>query len=206
MKRAIKTVSICIIVVMFVLNVNAQRSGDEMGASTEGVSFGVKAGLNLSNLKESGGGMSITYSSLANVTVGGYALFHLKPSFGIQGELLYSGAGAKVSGSGKAVLSYLYIPVLAKYTFANSGFGIFAGPQLGFLLSAKSKPDGGGSTDVKDSFKSTDFSGILGADYTFGAGFNIGARYQLGLSDINNSGSGTTVKNTAFNITVGYTF
>ncbi len=64
----------------------------------------------------------------------------------------------------------------------------------------------GGSTDVKDSFKSTDFSGILGADYTFGAGFNIGARYQLDLSDINNSGSGTTVKNTAFNITVGYTF
>lgn len=206
MKLAVKTGLICFIVIVLSVNVQAQRSRNDKETSTEGISFGVKAGLNLSNLKESGGGMSVTYSSLAKVTAGGYALFHLNPSFGIQGELLYSGAGAKASGSGKIVFSYLYVPVLAKYTIANSGFSILAGPQLGFLLSAKSKPDAGGSADVKSYFKSTDVSGVFGADYVLPGGFNIGARYQLGLSDINNSGGGTTIKNTAFNFTVGYTF
>lgn len=203
MKRSTKATLVFVIAVMSILNVRAQRSRDDMEST--GVSFGVKAGLNLSNLTEKVSGVKVTYSSVANLTAGGYAIYHLNPSWALQAELLYNGSGAKLSGSGKINMSYLSVPVLAKYAIASSGFSIFAGPQIGFLLSAKSIPDGGSSTDVKSSFKSTDISGVAGADYTFIGGFNISARYQLGLSNIDASGGGT-IKNNAINFTVVYAF
>ncbi len=184
-----------------VIAASAQKNGNKP------VEFGLKAGVNFSNIRESGGGVSVSYSSLTNFVGGATALYNISNSFGIQGELLYTGSGAKANGD-KIVMSYLSIPVLAKYKVTNSGLGIFAGPQIGFLLSAKDKPSSGSSVDVKNSFKSSDFSGILGADYSFKGGFKVDARYQIGLSDISASGAGnsSTVKNTGFQITVGYTF
>lgn len=67
--------------------------------------------------------------------------------------------------------------------YKNHRFGVFLGPQIGVLISAKAKP-GGESKDFKDQLKSTDFSGIIGASCTLSNGFDPDARYQLGFGNI----------------------
>ena len=80
--------------------------------------------------------------------------------------------------------------------------------QIGFLLSAKASA-GGTSVDVKSDFKSTDFSWAFGLGYLTTANVGIDARYNLGLSNIENT-SGTnstgTLKNTVIQIGVFYLF
>jgi hypothetical protein len=44
--------------------------------------------------------------------------------FAIQPEILYSGLGAKIAG-GKILYDYLTLPVLAKYSFEDAGFGAY---------------------------------------------------------------------------------
>jgi len=97
---------------------------------------------------------------------------------------LYSLLGSKSSDAdddGKLDLSYISVPVLAKYM--NSGFSIVLGPQISFLASAKSKSSEG-DEDLKDQFKSTEMAGVIGAGYTLSNGFGFEARYQVGLSNV----------------------
>lgn len=75
-------------------------------------------------------------------------------------------------------MNYLNIPVLAKY-YITDAFSVEAGPQIGFLLSAKSRGE-----DIKDLFKSTDYGLNLGIGYDFTENFALGVRYTIGLSDI----------------------
>ena len=133
---------------------------------SHGVMVGLKAGINLANVSISGSGTSITPNSLTRGTVGAFAMIPAGKKFTIQPELLYSGMGFEYSGS-KAKFDYLSLPVLAKFIVA-SGFGIYGGPQIGFLLSAKEDGE-----DVKDHIKSTDFSGVFGADDTLSNGINF---------------------------------
>lgn len=176
-----------------VYNASAQLKSD-------GIMFGVKAGINLANVSISGGGTSISPNSLTRGTVGAFAMIPGGKNFTIQPELLYSGMGFGYSGS-KVTFDYLSVPVLAKFTGA-SGFGIYAGPQIGFLLSAKDDGD-----DIKENIKSTDFSGVFGADYTLSNGINFAARYQLGFSNFIKEGDpGEAAKNNAFTFTIGYVF
>ena len=77
-----------------------------------------------------------------------------------------------------------------------------AGPQIGFLLSAQKE-----STDVKNSFNTVDFGVNFGLGYKLDNGLNFGARYNLGLSDINNiDGFTDKNKNGVFQLSVGYFF
>ena len=81
-------------------------------------------------------------------------------------------------------LDYINVPVLFQYMFDN-GFRLQAGPQVGFLISAKSK-NNDNTTDIKDDLKPIDFGVSIGASYVFPpTGFGIDARYNLGLSNIN---------------------
>jgi hypothetical protein len=71
----------------------------------------------------------------------------------------------------------------------DNGFRIQAGPQIGFLISAKSK-NNNDITDIKDNYKPIDFGISVGASYVFPpTGFGIDARYNLGLSNINKNSS-----------------
>lgn len=105
------------------------------------------------------------------------------------------------------MLNYLTLPVLAKYSFEDAGFGAYLGPQIGYLLSAKGIFEGD-SEDLKEDLKSTDISGIIGVEYFLPAGIGISARYQLGLSNIAkdaDEGEGS-IKNNALTFTLGYRF
>ena len=70
------------------------------------------------------------------------------------------------------------------------------------LFSAKND-----KTDVKNSFKTFDFGVNFGLGYKLDNGLNFGARYNLGLTDINNlDNPSSKYKNGVFQISVGYFF
>ena len=129
----------------------------------------------------------------------------MSDKFAIQPELLYSAQGGKISTGGANYttnLNYFNIPVMAKYYVADA-FSIEAGPQIGFLMSAKS--DG---TDIKDMCNSTDFGFNLGAGYDLNETMSLGLRYTMGLTDVNKEVAGRTVdsKNSNIQLSFGYKF
>lgn len=166
------------------------------------VKFGAKAGLNLADW--SGADASGT-STLASFHVGGLVNIAVSENFSVQPEVLYSGEGAKVSG-GKYVTSYINVPVLAQYK-SEGGFYGETGPQIGLLMSAKAKASsGGGSTDIKDELKSSNFSWAFGAGYQMASGLGFNARYNLGLSNVVKDSNNGTIKTSNIAIGVSYTF
>lgn len=168
------------------------------------VKFGVKGGLNIANL----GGDIEDNKSLVGFHIGGFAEIKLTDKFAVQPELLFSTQGTKFDGDGdgKYNFSYLNVPVMAKFYVADK-FSLEAGPQIGFLLSAKAKA-GDEDEDVKDSFKSIDFGVNFGAGYDFTENLSAGIRYNLGLANIldTEEGNDTKIKNSVFSLSVGYKF
>jgi hypothetical protein len=180
-----------VVVVITTLSANAQQ-----------VQFGAKGGLNIATLNGSGSG---GLSSLVGVHFGGLASIKVSDLFHVQPELVFSTQGAKGAG-GKLNLDYLNIPVLAKYTITD-GLDIEAGPQFGFLLSAKAKDNAGNSTNVSSSIKSVDIALAVGASYDITKMIGVDVRYNIGLTDINNpSNSNNTLHNAVVQIGVYYMF
>jgi hypothetical protein len=123
-----------------------------MDADAQETKFGAKAGVNIANV--AGDDVGDDVDGTIGFHVGGFAHLGLSDQFAIQPELQFSTKGAE-----DLTLSYIDIPILAKY-YLTEGLHIHAGPQIGLLLSADA--DG---TDVKDSYKSTDFAIASGAGY-----------------------------------------
>lgn len=163
--------------------------------NAQDVKFGLKTGLNISNVT---GDLEGT-SSKTGLFFGGLAEIKISDKFSFQPELLFSSVGAKVVDSDiaynyksedKYILSYLNVPLMAKFYVADK-FSLEAGPQLGFLLSAKSKysinDDGykeSGTEDLKDEVSSFDFGFNFGTSYDFTDNISAGVRYSVGLSNV----------------------
>ena len=148
------------------------------------VSLGIKGGVNVYNIHNDN---DTKYDSKAGFHFGLLGHIHFDNQFAIQPEILYSAQGAK-NGDTKYNLDYVNVPVLFQYMFDN-GFRIQAGPQLGFLISAKSK-DNNTSVDIKDNYKPIDLGASIGASYVVpSTGFGIDARYNIGLSNIIKNGT-----------------
>lgn len=180
-----------VLAVAFVFSTNAQ------------VSFGAKAGVNFATLT----GDVSNFNTRTSFVLGGMAEIQISEKFSFQPELLYSGQGTKSTEDGLDVtwkLDYLNIPLMAKYYLAEN-FSLEVGPQLGILLSSKADA-GGQSVDMKDMTESIDFGANFGLGYKLDNGFNFGARYNLGLSNIAKDSGDAKVKNGVFQITVGYFF
>jgi hypothetical protein len=140
--------------------------------------FGVKGGLNITTFA---GGDYWDAKSLVGFQVGGFAEIKIIDRLSIQPEVLYSAQGAKIEFAGSdsdIKLGYINVPVLAKF-YITKQFTAEAGPQLGFLVSAKNEGE-----DVKDNFKSVDTGFNFGLGYNFTDNFSAGIRYTVGLSNI----------------------
>ncbi len=163
------------------------------------VTFGVKGGLNVYNIRNDN---NVKYDTKLGFHLGMLGHVHLSKQFALQPELLYSDQGAKytiANNEFKLNLGYINVPVMLQYMFDN-GFRLQAGPQVGFLTRAKSVANNT-KTDVKDNFKTVDFAVGFGAGYVNPkSGLGIDARYNLGLSDINEN---STVKSTNRGFQVG---
>lgn len=179
-------------------------------AQSTGASFGVKAGLNLSNLKAKYGDNTESLDTKPGFHVGAYANVPLASSLSFNPELQFAQEGAKQEEDGyksTSKLNYLNLPLLVQYN--ASGFFAETGPQVGLLLSAKNKTEYDGQeeeTDVKDDMNSTSFAWAIGLGYRMPAGLGIGARYNLGLSNLaKDAEDDYKIKSNVIQISLSYT-
>jgi len=165
---------------MTAILITGVASAQHGNAPAGNVNLGIKGGANVYNVNNNN---DTRYDSKTGFHFGLFGHIHIDNQFAIQPEILYSAQGAK-NGDTKYNLDYVNVPVLLQYMFDN-GFRIQAGPQLGFLISAKSK-NNNDITNIKDNYKPIDFGASIGASYVVpSTGFGVDARYNIGLSNIN---------------------
>ncbi|MBN8575900.1 MAG: PorT family protein [Cyclobacteriaceae bacterium] len=168
---------------------------------------GIKGGPNFAKL-DVNSSAGENYKNRTGFHGGAFALIKLT-KIGIQPELLFSQQGSKVkfnSGDGEANFNYLNIPVMLKlYTVA--GINLQAGPQFGFLTGGEIKQNYQGSTyteKAKNLYKGSDVSLGLGVGWDLPFGLTIDARYNLGLSKIEDDASLQATKNQVIQLSLGY--
>ena len=167
------------------------------------VAFGLKGGLNVSNLYGSGVSSQNT-KSLFGANAGVFASIPLATTFYIQPEVSYSMEGAMYkTPSSKDKLNFINIPIMFKYV-TTSGFFVEAGPQLGILASAK-KDIGSSNIDIKNGLQNVNFSVGGGIGYKLDPSLALGARYMAGISDLTENNS-SELRSSAVSVNLFYTF
>jgi hypothetical protein len=161
--------------------------------------FGIKAGLNISSLDVKDG---VDFDSKAGFHIGGLAHVHLSPHFAMQPEIVYSEQGGQ-DGDEKWKINYLNVPLLFQY-MTGGGFRLQTGPQLGFAVSSKIK-NGDIEQNIKDDVSRVDVSWSLGASYLFPEAIGIDARYNIGITNVNDAEI-PKVRNRVFQIGLFYQF
>jgi len=183
-------------------------------ALAQGLSFGVKGGLNLSSAN---GKWAQGAESRSGIAAGGYLTLGLLPSIALQPEILYSQKGWKASGlasnipwTGEYRVNYLEIPLLAKYTFGLlvKPF-VLAGPYFATRMGTTWKETEGGTTttgSMDDYIKTTDLGFVLGAGVSTPVKLSFEARYSNSFSTVYKEIGGVTHdwKNSNISIMIGY--
>ena len=167
------------------------------------VTVGVKAGANFQTL--AGKTWASTYKPgiLGGAFVGVY-----KGKWGVQVEGLVKSARFDIKAPSNAYITSLSldIPVLAEYKIFKR-LWVQAGPQFTSLISETDHNTG----SVKNLLKSSDISGVAGLEVKLPFHLTAGARYIIGLTDINNNKNaaqaGTDAWKTSYaQIYVGFRF
>jgi len=162
--------------------------GFAVSGTAQEFKFGVKAGLNNTNFT----GDADT-DAKTSFYFGGFADYAVSEKFHIQPEVLYSSEGASDDWG----ISYLRIPIMAKYYVAES-FSILAGPSIAFKVATEEDA-------VDELTKSMDFGLGVGAAYDLENGLFFDARYNFGLQNISDV-DGVDIKNSGFQVGLGYKF
>lgn len=166
--------------------------------NTPAAQFGIKAGVNLANVKSE---LYSNSTSRIGVNAGIFSHIHLSPHLAIQPEVSYSQQGyeqdltSNLSVTTK--LDYVNVPVLVQYMYR--GLRLETGPQIGFLIHSKADYTDGREQDLKSYLQSTDFSWDFGTSYLTTAGVGVFARYNLGINNINKKIEVAGVSNSTIN-------
>jgi hypothetical protein len=163
-------------------------------ASTAQTYTAIKAGAALSNLH-----YKFASNNQARITwfAGFMVNLEVQEQFFVRTELLYSRRGYQVPATATSIkgnmnYGYLSIPLLAGYTPVKN-LSVMAGPELGYMLSAKAK-DANATTDVigfvQNRFSvdaNTGLSYALTPELTLDAHFLVGltALYSVTYADAN---------------------
>lgn len=191
-------------------------------ANAQDVKLGIKGSVNLSSWTGDTRGLNLR--PMFGVNVGALIQIKVTDELDIQPEVLYSNqvtkmknVGANISGiyyTGdiKWNLSYINVPVLFKYSTDDKSF-IEAGPQVGFLTSAKASTkltqySPTVTKDAKEAFESIDFGFVVGVGYNINQHLMADLRYNIGLSNIakTESGDDTKIRNSVLALSLAYKF
>jgi hypothetical protein len=174
--------------------------------------FGAKGGLNINKIT----GQSYNSGFNYNFQVGGFMQFNFSDVFGLQPEVSFVQTQSEFSndpnniyddlfGGGtqhKAKLDYLEVPLLLNINVGPSKrIKLQFGPAYGGLL----KQTVDSLKNNGNIYKNSDWSAIGGLWIQLPL-INIGARYKLGLTNINNIDNKEKWKNQAIQIFAGVTF
>ena len=175
-----KILLLAVFTVLGFANVNAQE-----------IKFGAKAGLNFSTVN---GSNTNNIDYVTSYHFGVVSEIPISDKFSFQPEIMYSRQGYSFNND-VVTMNYLNIPLMGKY-YLTKGLSVEAGPQIGFLLSAKNE-----GVKVTNSFTTFDFGANFGVGYKLENGLNFGARYNLGITKVD-----TDNRNGVFQVSVGYFF
>ena len=155
-------------------------------SQAQGFHIGAKGGVNINKIA----GRSFNDEFDYGYSLGGFVDLDFSKKWGLQPELMWSQSKTKTAtnindiypegiNSTDVTLNYLSIPVLLSYKPIPL-LSLQAGPQFGILLNQTQNF----VYNVQDAFKKGDFSLVGGAQVNLG-GFVVGARYFIGLTNIN---------------------
>lgn len=153
-------------------------------AYAQKTNFGVKAGINISNLTKT----ESDSKNLIGFHIGIISEIKFTDKVSLLPELLYSKQGVKTNSLGKLELDYITLPVLLKNNIVG-GLSAQIGPQFAFLLE-----------DI-EKVSVFDFSTVIGVGYEINSLLFIQARYNLGITKIVNNS-----KNSVFQLSIVYKF
>lgn len=173
------------------------------------VALGLKAGPNFATINADADA-GTNYKSRTGFHGGVFTLFKFT-KIGIQPELIFSQQGTTVEFDNQdynSNFTYLNIPVMLKLYLA-AGLNLQLGPQFGFVTKATQEfpdPVSGNISeeDIKDELKGSDLSLGIGAGWDLPFGLTIDARYNLGLSKINDKSQSEDAKNQVIQLSLGY--
>ena len=160
----------------------------------QGVGLGIKAGANFANQDIS----NISVETVTDYHFGAYLNLNFSDKWGITPEVLYSAYGSKWDNA-QVDLDYVALPLMLRFKPIKL-LSLEAGPQFSFLTKANQENVG----DVKDQLKNNDFGLAFGAGVHLPLGFNVGARYVLGFTNISEV-SAESIKNRTFQVYLGWT-
>ena len=162
-----------------------------------GIGLGVKGGANFANqaIKD------VSTKSITSYHVGAYLNLNLSERFGVTPEVLFSATGTKVEDA-TVNTSYVSIPIMLRIK-PVSFISLEAGPQFSILTKAETD----NAEDIKDQLKNNDFGLAFGGALQLPAGFQVGARYVLGFTNISDATESEfdDVKNRTFQVYLGWT-
>lgn len=182
----------------------------------ENFKFGVKAGINLSNVYDEEG-EDFVADGKVGFAGGVFVAIPLGAYVGIQPELLYSQKGFKFETDGllgenkfTRTTSHLDIPVHLQIKPIEE-LSILVGPQFSYLLSTKNEFNGYSAEEEREINDENYKKGVLGL--SAGVDFNIDqfvlsarAAWDLSKTDEDGDESSLRYKNQVIQFTVGYTF
>lgn len=192
----------------------------------QSVAFGIRVGMNSSNMKFSEDNSSYSPDNQIGFNAGVSIDIPMLQSLYLQTGLYYTTKGFKIEEndgdekySTKATPSYLEIPVMASYRYDfsdNAQLQINFGPYFAYGIGGKYKEEwsykGEKEEEKEDLFGKDKYFNRFDAGLGIGAGFTyskifIGLNYQFGLSNIaQNTEDGYSVKNKNLSISIGYNF
>lgn len=171
--------------------------------------IGGKVGVNINKIN----GKSYSSGFNYNYLLGGFMQFNFSKRFGIQPEVNFVQASSEFSNDAsdiyddifeggtqkKARLNYLKVPILLNVNVGPSKrVKLQVGPQLGTLL--KESADSIGSLYKKNNWSAV---GGIWIQIPF---VNLGARYELGFTNLNDIDNKQKWRSQAFTLFAGFTF
>ncbi|MGH7501645.1 MAG: outer membrane beta-barrel protein [Longimicrobiales bacterium] len=174
--------------------------------------LGFKAGVTVATAELGDLDETFDKDNRTGLNAGVFLLLGSNNVLSLQPELNLVTRGFKYSGvsDGDVSLGYLQPAVLLKFGIPLVVVkpGVFAGVGYGFKTTCSLDETECDDPDVDFGVKSSDFTGIFGADVQLGIGETLiligDARYEVGFSDIDDANDVfSDMKNRAFTIQVG---